>query len=224
MLFSLRIAVPDRPGMLAQLTGLVAARGIDVRAIDLLGGRASEAVDHLLLDGEREQLDALVVALRAVPGIVVLGLRRAGVSKDSTAELDLIGALAREPRRALDILTDACPRILAADWALGFAIDQAAPRARTAWAPEVTWTGRQPMRSSRVARYGSFGLPDELAAELAVAAVTDYGVVLVGRNDGPPFHDAEILRLDKLMKTVDTVLGAINPSVQLPATPSLAAH
>src|SRR4051794_28966542 len=160
MLFSLRIAVPDRPGMLAQITGLIAARGIDVRAIDMLGGRLSEAVDHLLLDAEPDQLDALVVALAAVPGVVVLGLRRSGMTKDSTPELDLIAALAREPQRALEILTDACPRILAADWALRFATDHTAPRARTAWAPEVAWTGRQPLRSSRVARYGSFSLPD----------------------------------------------------------------
>jgi hypothetical protein len=224
MLFSLRIAVPDRPGMLAQITGLIAVRGIDVRAIDMLGGRLSEAVDHLLLDGEPEQLDALVVALRAVPGVVVLGLRRSGMTKDSMPELDLIAALARDAGRALEILTDACPRILAADWALGFTPDHPAPRARTAWAPEVSWTGRQPLRSSRVARYGSFTLPDGLEPELAVAAVAGHGVVLVGRNEGPAFHDAEILRLDKLMKTVETVLGAINPSVQLGGLPSLAAR
>src|SRR3978361_2108750 len=150
MLFSLRVAVPDRPGMLATLTGVIAAQGIDVRAIDVLGGRLSEAVDHLLLDGEPAQLDALLVALRAVPGVVVLGLRRSGMTKDSSPELDLISALARDPHRTLEVLTDACPRILAADWALGFATDDSAVRARTAWAPEVTWSGRQPMRSSRV--------------------------------------------------------------------------
>ena len=219
MLFSLRLAVPDRPGMLATITGLIAARGIDVRAIDVLGGRLSEAVDHLLLDGEPHQMDTLLVALRAVPGVVVLGLRRSGMTKDSSPELDLISALAREPGRTLDVLTDACPRILAADWALGFATDDPVVRTRTAWAPEITWSGRQPMRSSRVARYGSFNLPEELQAELAVAAVTGVGVVLVGRTEGPAFHDAEILRLDKLMKTLETVLVAIQggAGVRLPS-------
>jgi hypothetical protein len=219
MLFSLRLAVPDRPGMLATITGLIASRGIDVRAIDVLGGRLTEAVDHLLLDGEPEQLDALLVALAGVPGVVVLGLRRSGMTKDSSPELDLISALARESGRTLEVLTDACPRILAADWALGFASDDTAARSRTAWAPEVTWSGRQPMRSSRVAHYGSFNLPEGLTAELAVAAVTGVGVVLVGRSEGPAFHDAEILRLDKLMKTVETVLAAIEGrnSLSLPA-------
>lgn len=212
MLFSLRVAVPDRPGTLATITGLIAARGIDVRAIDVLGGRLSEAVDHFLLDGEPEQLDALLVTLRVVPGVVVLGLRRSGMTKDSSPELDLISALAREPGRILDVLTDACPRILAADWALGFATDDPEVRARTAWAPEVTWSGRQPMRSSRVAHYGSFNLPADLQAELAVAAVTGVGVVLIGRTEGPAFHDAEVLRLDKLMKTLETVLAAIQGS------------
>jgi ACT domain len=211
MLFSLRVAVPDRPGMLATLTGLIAARGIDVRAVDVLGGRLDEAVDALLLDGEPDQIDALLVALRAVPGVVVMGLRRSGITKDSSPELDLVAALAREPHRVLEVLTDACPRILAADWALGFATDSEAVRARTAWAPDVTWSVRQPMRSSRVARYGSFTVPEEVSAELAVAAVTGVGVVLVGRNEGPAFHDAEVLRLDKLMKTLESVLEAVQP-------------
>jgi ACT domain len=217
MLFSLRVAVPDRPGMLATITGLIAARGLDVRAIDVLGGRLNEAVDAFLLDGEPEQLDELVVALRGVPGVVVLGLRRSGMTKDSSPELDLIAALAREPGRVLEVLTDACPRILAADWALGFATDESLVRARTAWAPDVAWSGRQPMRSSRVARYGSFSLPDDVNAELAVAAVTGVGVVLVGRTEGPAFHDAEILRLDKLMKTVESVLAAIQTAGSLTA-------
>ena len=109
----------------------------------------------------------------------------------------------------LEVLTDACPRILAADWAVGFATDHLETRARTAWAPEVGWSGRQPLRSSRVANHGSFVLPLELKAELVVAAVTGVGVVLVGRSEGPAFHDAEVLRLDKLMKTLESVLDAI---------------
>ena len=210
MLFALRVAVPDRPGMLATLTGMIAARGIDVRAVDMLGGRVDEAVDHFLLDGDQPQMDALLTALRAMPGVTVLGLRRSGLTKESNPELDLIAALSREPHRVLDVLTDACPRILAADWGIGFAVDNPEAKARTAWAPEVTWNCRQPLRSSRVGMHGSFVLPLELEAELVVAAVTGVGVVLVGRTEGPAFHDAEVLRLDKLMKTLESVLDAID--------------
>ena len=175
----------------------------------MLGGRVDEAVDHFLLDGEPAQLDALLVALRAMPGVTVLGLRRSGMTKESNPDLDLIAALAREPHRVLEVLTDACPRILAADWAIGFSSDNPAVRTRTAWAPEATWNGRQPLRSSRVAAHGSFALPDDVHAELVVAAVTGVGVVLVGRTEGPSFHDAEVLRLDKLMKTLESVLAAV---------------
>ena len=43
-------------------------------------------------------------------------------------------------------------------------------------------------------------------------------MVLVGRTDGPAFHDAEVLRLDKLMKTLESLLDAIN----VPAPASVA--
>lgn len=218
MLFALRVAVPDRPGTLAALTAEIASRGIDVRAVDMLGGREAESVDHFLLDGDQQQMDALLAGLRVLPGVTVLGLRGSGISKESSPDLDLISAIAREPYRPLEILTDAAPRILAADWALGFASAAGEACARTAWAPDVRWSGRQPLRSSRVAVYGSFTLPVDVSAELVVAAVTGVGVVLVGRTDGPAFHDAEVLRLDKLMKTVESLLDAIN----VPAPASVA--
>ncbi len=223
MLYALRVALPDRPGMLASITGLIADRRIDVRAIDVLGGRAHEAVDHLLLDGEPAQIEGLAAALGGIPGVVVLGLRRSMTTKDSSPELDLVSAIARDPQRALNILTESCPRILAADWGLGYATDEPVARVRTAWAPDVPWSGRQPLRSSRVMRYGSFEIPDDLSAEMAVAAVTGVGVVLVGRNDGPAFHDAEVHRLDRLMKTIESVLAGI-ASAAGSGLPSLAAR
>ena len=67
MLYALRVAVPDRPGMLASITGVIADRRIDVRAVDVLGGRAHEAVDHLLLDGEPAQIEGLAAALGGSP-------------------------------------------------------------------------------------------------------------------------------------------------------------
>ena len=48
-----------------------------------------------------------------------------------------------------------------------------------------------------------------------MAAVTGVGVVLVGRNDGPAFHDAEVHRLDRLMKTIESVLVGIHSAAGL---------
>src|SRR3954451_13962779 len=204
--------------MLAAITGMIADRGIDVRAVDVLGGRANEAVDHLLIDGEPTRIEGLAAALGTIPGVAVLGLRRSMTTKDSSPELDLIATVAREPGRALNILTECCPRILAADWGLGFVAAEPAALVRTAWAPDIPWSGRQPLRSSRVTRYGSFEIPEGLTAEMAAAAVTGVGVVLVGRSEGPAFHDAEVHRLDRLMKTVESVLAGSH-SASVPAGP-----
>ncbi len=213
MLFSLRVALPDRPGALAQLTALIASRSIDVREVDVLGGKMTEAVDHFLLDGESGHVDALVTELRAGGVFSVLGVRRAGITRDYLPELGIVQAVIKDPDRALTIITHAAPRLLDADWSVSFEPGLSYPRARTPSAPEIGWVGRVPMRSSRVADAGMFTLPEGARATLAAAPIQSSGVILVGRNDEMPFHDTEILRLQQLMTTIDTVLTAAHAPI-----------
>jgi hypothetical protein len=214
VLFSFRVALPDRPGALAQLTGLIASHAIDVRAVDVLGGKLSEAVDEFLLEGEIERVEALAGALRAEGVFTVLGIRRAGIMKESLPELALVQAIAKDPGRALGIITEAAPRLLEADWALGFEAGFTRWRVKTPSAPEVEWSGRVPMRSSRAVGHGLFVLPDDLHATLAMAPIPEFGVVLVGRSDETPFHDTEILRLQQIMTTVDVLITATGARIR----------
>lgn len=208
MLFSFRVALPDRPGALAQLTALIASRSIDVREVDVLGGKMTEAVDHFLLDGESNHVDALAAELRAGGIFTVLGIRRAGITGDYLPELAVVQAVIKDPDRALTIITHAAPRLLDADWSVSFEVGLSYPRARTPSAPDIGWVGRVPMRSSRVGDAGMFTLPEGAGATLATAPIQNFGVVLLGRNDEMPFHDTEILRLQQLMATIDTVITA----------------
>ena len=216
MLFTFRVALPDRPGALAQLTSVIASHAIDVRAIDVLGGKLTEAVDEFLLDGDADRVDALAADLRRGGTFTVMGVRRAGITKENLPELAVVQAVAKQPDRALGILTEGSPRLLDADWAVGFEAGFVHWRSRTASAPEVHWSGRIPMRSSRVSNQGLFSLADHVSATLVVAPIPEFGVILVGRNDGMVFHDTEVLRLQQLMLTIDTVLTATgmarNPS------------
>jgi hypothetical protein len=207
VLFSFRLALPDRPGALAQLTALIASRSIDVREVDVLGGKMTEAVDQFLLDCDSGQVEALANELRAGGVFTVLGIRRAGITRDHLPELAVVQAVVKEPHHALTIITHAAPRLLDADWSVSFEAGQAFPRARTPSAPDVGWAGRVPMRSSRLADAGMFTLPEGARATLATAPIQDSGVVLIGRNDEMPFHDTEILRLQQLMTTIDTVIA-----------------
>jgi hypothetical protein len=58
-----------------------------------------------------------------------------------------------------------------------------------------------------------FTLPEGARATLATAPIQSSGVILVGRNDEMPFHDTEILRLQQLMTTIDTVLTATHAPI-----------
>src|SRR5450631_1098535 len=119
VLFTFRVALPDRPGALAQLTSVIASHAIDVRAIDVLGGKLTEAVDEFLLDGDAERVDALAADLRRGGTFTVMGVRRAGITKENLPELAVVQAVAKQPDRALGILTEGAPRLLDADWAVG---------------------------------------------------------------------------------------------------------
>ena len=43
---------------------------------------------------------------------------------------------------------------------------------------------------------------------MVMAPIPEFGVVLVGRNDGVVFHDTEVLRLQQLMMTIDALISA----------------
>jgi hypothetical protein len=213
VLFSFRVALPDRPGALAQLTALIASHSIDVRAVDVLGGKMTEAVDQFLLDGDSDHVEALADALRDGGVFTLLGIRRAGITRDDLPELAVVQAVAKEPERALTIVTHAAPRLLDADWAIAFEVGLPHWQARTPAAPDVQWSGRVPMRSSRVGA-GMFTLSDGMRASLSMAPIPELGVVLIGRVDETPFHDTEILRLQQLMATIDVLITAITSPIR----------
>jgi hypothetical protein len=208
VLFSFRVSLPDRPGALAQLTDQIASHSLDVRAVDVLGGMMTEAVDQFTLDGQHDRVEALAAELRAGGVFKVLGVRRAGITAEHLPDLTVVQLVIKEPHRALSIVTHAAPRLLDADWAVSFEPGQSYSRARTPTAPDVQWVGRVPMRSSRVSDSGMFTLPEGIRATLAVAPLSRAGVVLVGRNDEMAFHDTEIMRLQKLLTTVEMVTTA----------------
>jgi hypothetical protein len=135
VLFSFRVALPDRPGALAQLTALIASHRIDVRAVDVLGGKMTEAVDQFLLDGDSDHVEALADDLRDGGVFTLLGIRRAGIMRDDLPELAVVQAVAKDVDRALDIVTHAAPRLCDADWAIGFEAGLPHWQARTPSAP-----------------------------------------------------------------------------------------
>jgi hypothetical protein len=131
----------------------------------------------------------------------VAGVRPTSEVPGAFPDLDLLGRIAADPRAALGLLTDALPRILAADWALALGPEHGASVLARSWdAPaEVTLPDLPPQASS--VTVGS--------AHYASAPIGPSGLrVLVCRAGEPNFHRFEVLRLARLAEVTAAVAGS----------------
>ena len=52
---------------------------------------------------------------------------------------------------------------------------------------------------------------------MVMAPIPEFGVVLVGRDDGIAFHDTEVFRLQQLMMTIDALITAADLRIRHPS-------
>jgi hypothetical protein len=206
VLLRLRIWVADRPGALGQVTRELGACGADIVQVSVLSRELGRALDEItvFLPEERHR-DRLERALRGLNGVSVEGIRPSGEVPGAFPDLDLLGRVAADPRAALNILADALPRILAADWAVvvragsAGALQAGAVLGRSWDAPREIVLPELPQRAGTV----SVG-----ATRYAGAPVGEGGVLaVVCRIGDPPFHRFEVLRLTKLTEVCAAVAG-----------------
>ena len=65
-----------------------------------------------------------------------------------------------------------------------------------------------PRRAVRVTESSGFTLPSGMSAEMVTVVLADSYVMLLGRSGGPPFHDAEVLRLRQLAQVCGAIMAA----------------
>ncbi len=207
MLLRLRVWVADRPGALGQVTRELGACGADIVQVSVLSRETGRALDEItvFLPGE-DQRQRLERALRGLAGVTVEGVRQSGEVPGAFPDLDLLGRVAADPRAALNLLIDALPRILAADWAVAVPVGAAgdvAPSSVLAgsWdAPRQVTLPDLPRAAATV----SVG-----PLRYAAAPVGDGGVLaVVCRIGDPSFHRFEVLRLSRLAQVIAAVAGA----------------
>jgi hypothetical protein len=192
----LRVSVPDRPGALASLTRALAAAGANVISVHVVQREAGRAVDDLLLEWPFERpWDAVMRAVEGSPGARVHGLRHVATAAE-TPEIELVRQVLGQPGGWLDLLADALPSVLLADWAA--AIDMRRPRVPVVAAP------RSPLPLPAVP--AALPRPRALLVDgspvLAVPCADEHLRILVGRNGGPPFTRSE---RDRCAAVVDVV-------------------
>lgn len=203
MLLRLRLWVADRPGALGQVTRELGACGADIVQVSVLSREQGRALDEITVFLPQEhRRPALEAALHQLAGVTVAGVRSSGEVPGAFPDLDLLGRIAADPRAAVSLLTDALPRILAADWALALGgPEQGGAVVARSWdAPADVALPDLPPQASSV----TVG-----PAHYAVAPLGPTGLrVLVCRAGEPSFHRFEVLRLTRLAEVTAAVAGS----------------
>ena len=202
MLLRLRLWVADRPGALGQVTRELGACGADIVQVSVLSREQGRALDEItVFMPEEHRRPGLDTALRGLGGVSVEGIRASGEVPGAFPDLDLLGRIAADPRASLNLLADALPRILGADWAVVLSAEPGGAVLARSWdAPAEVVLPDLPPRASAVT-VGS--------AHYAIAPVGSGGVrLLVCRLGDPNFHRFEVLRLTRLTEVTAAVAGA----------------
>ncbi|WP_214324507.1 ACT domain-containing protein [Nonomuraea sediminis] len=193
MLLRLRIALPDKPGSLAQVTRALGAAGADITQVTVLDRGAGRAVDDLtVFCPESTPKESLVKGLESVPGVTVEGVWTTREAPGTYPELEILKYIATAGDRALTTLVDSLPVLFSADWA---AISGEHGVVYTSWrapqdVPKLPDTPHRPV----AATLG--GELHVIHAPLPPLALT----LLLARSDGPAFHRIEVHRLTRILE------------------------
>ncbi len=206
MLTHVRISVPDRPGVLAQITATMADAGADIRTIAVLERESGRAVDDVYLSWpDARPLSALAERLAGLRGVRVLGLRPSREVPGAFPDLDLLTQVLATSMRGVETLTDMAAHAFGADWAASVSYGAAEPTVvyANAGPDDVIVVPDVPaIRPMALEQDG---------VQLVVAPLEPLDVVLVcGRAGEPPFHRAEV---ERVRRVTELAVGLLNRDV-----------
>jgi acetolactate synthase small subunit len=196
MLALIRISVRDRPGALGDVATRVGAAGADIVQVQVLESESGRALDDLHVQvRDRAQLERVQSLLAAIPGVQVIGVRDEPAPTTGHGELELARRMIAAPARALATLVDGVAASTGSDWAAAVhydeheRVDRIVATSPTCPGPEFV-TVEVPLRLSVIG--GSYA-----GMALVPLTGTRLGLVVV-RESGPPYHSAELWRLEQL--------------------------
>jgi hypothetical protein len=202
MLMHVRVSVPDRPGMLAQVTRVLADARADIRTINVLERESGRAIDDIYLDWPTPQaVSSLSDTLTGLRGVSVLGMRRSRQVPGAFPDLDLLTQVLATAARGIDTLVDMAALAFGADWAASVTYEKGEPALLYANAsPNDTVV----LPVHRVIRPTAL---EQDGIQLAVAPLTPFPEVLVcGRAGLPAFHHAE---LERIRRVTELAVGLV---------------
>ncbi|RKS69041.1 ACT domain-containing protein [Actinomadura pelletieri DSM 43383] len=220
MLLRIRIRLPDRPGALGQVARTLGAAGADVVQMAVLERDNGRAMDDFTVAWPAGAgLERLSDGLGSVPGVEIIGVWPTVEPQGVFPDAAVVGQVAAVPERGAEILADAVPALLSADWA-GLAeltVDGDAVLVHTSVGGLVNAPGlgeggpglgggavELPLLAPLRPR--AFTAPD--GTQFAVCPLAGGTVALVvARTGAPPFHRTEVFRLEQLAGAADAVLA-----------------
>ena len=219
MVFSLRISLPDLPGMLGRVARAFGKGDVNILTLDVVDRKDGTAVDDLRVEAPRGMQEALRRAGSDVPGFVVEYVRPLEAFRHVLEPLELAALLEESGPAALVRLVEHLPDTLGATWALVVDVS-----AGTNGPPEVLAASLGAPSAARLpAAWLDFSLLDahEGGRELArqplanhredglevAAALLDRpsAAVVVGRQRGPRFRASELRHLGLLARIAAAV-------------------
>ncbi len=211
MLLAMRLSMPDRPGMLAQVTQALATIDADIATVEIIERISGVVVDEFTLTTPAMDPIALARELEAVPGVVVESVRTVEEQPSSIALLELAAELSAHPGDRLTTLVAGVPRAIRAAWCLAVSGDyrggtrvldmsQGAPRITSEHLP---WLPLEKPR--RLAAAGWMPTSWRMRAALGGLELAAWPLggpsvaLLVGRYSGLRFRAPELRQVELLI-------------------------
>jgi hypothetical protein len=193
MLLRVRLALPDRPGSLAQVTKVLGTAGADITQVTVLDrgdGRAMDDITVFCPDGTPRE--ALVKSLQGVEDVTVEGIWPTREAPGTYPELEILKYITTAGDRALTTLIDSLPVLFSADWAATSA-DNRVVYASWRAPQEIVVPGEVPARPSALTVGDGLHLIHAPLPPLALS-------LLLARSEGPAFHRIEVHRLTRILE------------------------
>jgi len=217
-MYLLRIALPDRPGVLGAVASSLGRAGVDIATVAVVERRDGVAIDDFIVElPAGHSADQLVSASQAVDGVEVEWVSRYAAGGDLIRDLEAVEAMTTDPPMAAHLLTELAPGVFMAQWAMlatAPRVPEETPTVITATktAPDLPepavdcpWDGLD--RAARVTvshAWQEAGWTDVVAGAPIGGGTR---VLLVGRSGGPAVLDSELARLGHLAALADTIAG-----------------
>lgn len=211
--FVVRVWLPDRPGALGQVASAIGSIGGDVAGIEILERGGGSAIDELRVSlPSAALLDALIEAMRGVPGVAVEDVRPVDLDRPdgALAGLTAVAAIAATPvdlrlETACDLLRD----LFDADWVVAVALDGGAALASAGEQPSLDWLGAFLLGSEHLDAQQSPG-------DLVWVRAPQFGVAIASGRSGRVFHARERDEFRIIGSIIDSLAPSLAGAAGLP--------